>query len=178
MERLVFKTPEEIEEYYNTENNTYYFTSDKTMRGEKLNVIFEFLFNADRNIVAAYIRATDIIGIIDINCRDLWADNILAHNVEVYDTIRVKNTLRVNEKLTAKYIDADIIKAQNIRAHDVIAKDSIDAYSIRATSFIKAKDLKAYSIESDNIEARIIGLKDAFKTTLKNGRIKILCSDK
>ena len=97
-----FNSLEEIQKYYDKEDDTYVFEED----GEPIRLVkFNFDLNVEANIEAYNIEACDIF-VNDIN-----AYNIKAHNIYALD-IKVKNII-------ANDIYARDINAWNIDACDI-----------------------------------------------------------
>ena len=112
-----FNSEEEIQKYYDKEDDTYVFEED----GEPIRLVkfnFDFLVRSNieayninaGNIIAHNINANDInaLNVVadDINARDITARNIIAHNISAED-------------IWGRDIYAEDITAQNIKADDI-----------------------------------------------------------
>ena len=131
-----FNSLEEIQKYYDKEDDTYVFEED----GEPIRLVkFNFDFLVRSNIEAYNINA----------------ENIIAHNIEALDI----NAWNIN----ACNINANNIKARNINAIDIDAWN-INAYNIKAggiiTRDISAEDIWGCDIYAKDITAQNIKAND------------------
>ena len=76
-----FNSLEEIQKYYNSNNNTYIFDENDDLIDL---VVFNFDLNVKANIVARDIKAGDM-DVIDISARDVNALNIYARDINARD---------------------------------------------------------------------------------------------
>ena len=121
---LIFNNLGEMQPYYNKETKTYEFMKD----GSRMDVMFEFNFNINSNILAGDIKAGDInagnINAWDINAEDITAGAINARDIKAWD------------------INARDIKARDINALDINAED-IQFYAFCCVyGDIKCKSIK------------------------------------
>lgn len=126
----IFNSLDEIQPYYNENNNTYEFIENQKM----IDVEFDFNLNIYSNITAGNIIAWNI------NAEDIVAENINANNINA-------------DNINAGNINANNINAWNINAWN------IDAGNIKAWD-IKSRDINAWNIKANNINANSINAKN------------------
>ena len=137
-----FNSLEEIQKYYDEENDTYVFEED----GEPIRLIkFNFDFLIRSNIEAYNINAGNIIA-HNINANDINALNVVADDINARDIDIISITaldINVNDinalDINARDITARNIKARNISAEDIWGRD------------IYVKDITAQNIKADDI---------------------------
>lgn len=148
----IFKSIDEIKQYYNASINTYDFTDDVSLK-------FDLCVDAD--IRAGNIKAWNIKA-KNIKAEDINAMNIRAENIEALD-------------IKAIDIKAENIKAWDINANDIKAGD-INALDIDAKN-INANDIKYYAIccAHESMKCKSIkGTRQNAKHIVLDGEIQFL----
>ena len=138
----VINTLEEMQEYYNKEENTFEFYD-----------IDLIIFNYDLNVEASIIA------------NDIYAGNIKALYIDACN-IKVNNDIKANainccdlcaSYIEVKYIDTCNIQADSIKALTIENRATIDAYNI------ESKTINAYNIITAEINAEYINAKNLIK---------------
>ena len=142
MEIKIINALEEMQEYYNEEENTYDFYDIDLIifncdLNVKANIIANDIYAEDINalyIEACNIKVNNDIKANAINCCDLWACNI---EIKYIDTCNIKaDSIEALTIENREDISAESIKTKTIHSCNIIA-EYVDAEYINAINVIK-----------------------------------------